>query len=273
MSFSQIKLIASDLDGTLLDSSGGAPEKNLRAIAEAMKAGAVFTISTGRMYNSAAEFARLLGLGNTPVICYNGAMIRSEAGDTPMHLKLDLGVAREMLAIFKERGLYVQSYIDDQLYVKDTEDFNYVNYEKHFGISGKPLGDDIFEPKTAPTKLLVKTEGFEASRELMREFSEKFAGRAYVTSSNVNFVEMMNPGADKGKCLRKLADVLGVAMENVMALGDGDNDVEMLEAAGLGIAMGNARDETKAVAQDIAPSNDECGVAWAIEKYVLHNIK
>ena len=254
----------------MLDSSGRLPGRNLRAVAEAMRAGVAVTISTGRMYSSAAAFARKLGLGGTPIICYNGAMISGENGDTPFHLRLDIDVAREMLAVFRERGIYVQSYIDDKLYIKDDSDKNFLDYRKHFGIMGTAIGDSIFEPLTSPTKLLVKTNGFEASRALMKEFSERFAGRAYVTSSNEDFVEMMNPGADKGKCLRKLADILGVPMENVMALGDGDNDVEMIEIAGLGIAVANAREETKSSADDIAPSNDECGVAWAIEKYVLN---
>ena len=269
MSFGPIKLIASDLDGTMLDSSGGIPERNSRAVAAAMRAGVIVTISTGRMYGSAADFARRLGLGNTPIICYNGAMICSEGGEAPMHLKLGLEVAREMLAIIMERGIYVQSYIDDRLYVKDDNDSNYLYYRRHFGIEAKALGNEVFEPKTAPTKLLVRTSGFEESRVLIKEFSERFAGRAFVTSSNEDFVEMMNPEADKGKCLRILAETLGIPIENVMALGDGDNDVEMIEAAGLGIAMGNARPETASAARDIAPSNDECGVAWAIEKYAL----
>ena len=269
MSYGPIKLIASDLDGTLLDSSGEIPERNSRAVADAMKAGVTVAISTGRMYSSAATFARKLGLGGTPIICYNGAMIRSETGEPLLNLKLDLDVALEMLAIFRERGVYVQSYIDDELFVKDCNDSNFQYYHRHFGIEGKALGDKIFEPQVPPTKFLTRTSGFEASRALTKEFSERFAGRAYVTSSNEDFVEMMNPEADKGKCLRKLADTLGIPMENVMALGDGDNDVEMIKAAGLGIAMANARPETKTAAREIAPTNDECGVAWAIEKYVL----
>jgi len=262
-------MIASDLDGTMLDSSGKIPEENLRAVAEAIRAGVVVTISTGRMYKSAAYFASLLGLGDTPIICYNGAMLRNSTGDTPLHLRLDIDVAREMLAIFRERGTYVQSYIDDELYVKDGDDLNFLNYQRHFGIMGKVIGDGIFEPQTPPTKFLVKTNSFGASRAMMKEFSDMFAGRAYVTSSNVDFVEMMNPGADKGKCLRMLAGILGIPMENVMVLGDGDNDIEMMETAGLAIAMANAREETKASAHGTAPSNDECGVAWAIGKYVL----
>ena len=269
MSFAPIKLIASDLDGTMLDSSGRLPERNKRAVAEAIKTGVIVTISTGRMYSSAADFARKLGLGNTPIICYNGAMIRRETGETPLHLKLDLGVAREILAIVRERDLYVQSYIDDMIYVKDISDSNFIYYRTHFGIAGKAAGDTVFDPQIPPTKLLLRTSGLEASRALIKEFSERFAGRVYVTSSNEDFVEIMTCGADKGRCLKVLADTLGVPMENVMALGDGDNDVEMIKRAGIGIAMANARPETKSSAREIAPANDECGAAWAIEKYVL----
>jgi hydroxymethylpyrimidine pyrophosphatase-like HAD family hydrolase len=103
----------------------------------------------------------------------------------------------------------------------------------------------------------------------MREMSEIFGDRLYVTTSNADFVEMMNPEAGKGKCLRRLADILDVDMETVMALGDGDNDAEMIKMAGIGVAMANARNSAKLAADVIAPSNDECGVAWAIEKFVL----
>jgi Cof subfamily protein (haloacid dehalogenase superfamily) len=253
----------------MLDSSGRIPERNLRAVREAMSMGVTVTISTGRMYRSAEAFAKQLGIGNTPIICYNGSMIRDADGNTPTHLKLEIGVAREMLAIFRDRGIYVQSYVDDGLYVRDMDDGDYLDYAKNFGVAGIAIGDALFAPDRRPTKLLAKTNGLDASRDLIREFSEKFGGRIYITSSNEDFVEMMNPEASKGKCLAKLAKLLGISMENVMALGDGDNDSEMLEASGIGIAMSNARDEAKATADDIAPSNDDCGAAWAIEKYVL----
>jgi Cof subfamily protein (haloacid dehalogenase superfamily) len=252
----------------MLDSSGRIPEGNAMAVREALKRGIAVTISTGRMYKSAEKFARELGLGNTPIICYNGAMLR-DRDNTKFHIKLDMDVALEMLAILRERGLYIQSYTDDELCVRSGDDEDYIYYRTHFGIEGRVVGDEIFNPSTAPTKLLAKTNGHAESRAMIAEFSEKFRGRAYITSSNEDFVEMMNPAAGKGKCVRQLATLMGIPMENVMTLGDGDNDVEMLEMAGVGIAMSNARDDAKAAARDVAPSNDDCGVAWAIEKYAL----
>jgi hydroxymethylpyrimidine pyrophosphatase-like HAD family hydrolase len=103
----------------------------------------------------------------------------------------------------------------------------------------------------------------------MKKLSDMFQGRVYVTSSNEDFIEMMNPEANKARCLRMLSESCGVPLKNIMALGDGDNDAEMVGAAGLGIAVANARESVKKTARLIAPSNEECGVAWAIEEYVL----
>ncbi|MDR1508732.1 MAG: Cof-type HAD-IIB family hydrolase [Synergistaceae bacterium] len=267
--FPRIELIASDMDGTMLDSGTRIPEKNRLAVADAIRSGVAVTISTGRMYKSALAFAERLGIREVPLICYNGSIIRRTNGETLSHVRLDMDVARGLLDIFRERGIYVQSYIDDELYVRDFDDQKYIYYYSNFGTAGKSIGDGLYAPETPPTKLLAMTSGLDASRDLMRELSEIFGDRLYVTTSNADFVEMMNPEASKGKCLRKLADILGVSMENVMALGDGDNDAEMIKMAGIGVAMANARNSAKLAADVIAPSNDECGVAWAIEKYVL----
>jgi Cof subfamily protein (haloacid dehalogenase superfamily) len=253
----------------MLDSSGKVPERNKRAVTEAIRRGVIVTISTGRMFQSAALFARQLGISDVPIICYNGAMITRLDGKTLLHLKLDTDVARELLSIFKERRIYVQSYINGSLYVRENDDLDYVNYAKYFGVDGIAIGNDLFNPSEQPTKLLAKTNGPDMSRALVKELAETFGDRIHVTSSNEDFVEIMNSEACKGKSLRKLADMLGISMENVMALGDGCNDSAMIGAAGVGVAMSNARDGTKALAQEIAPANDECGAAWAIEKYVL----
>jgi Cof subfamily protein (haloacid dehalogenase superfamily) len=253
----------------MLDDASQIPEKNRRAAADAMRRGVTVTIATGRMYKSARLFAEQLGISECPLICYNGSMIRKMDGETVSHLRLDMDVARGLLDIFRKRKMYVQAYIDDELYVHDFDDRKYIYYYNNFGVPGHPIGDSIYEPHTPPTKLLAMTSGLEESRGLMRELSEIFGDRLYVTTSNADFVEMMNPEAGKEKCLRRLAGILGVKMENVMALGDGDNDAEMIKMAGVGVAMANARESAKLAADVIAPSNDECGAAWAIEKYAL----
>jgi Cof subfamily protein (haloacid dehalogenase superfamily) len=267
--YKEIKLFATDLDGTLLDSSAQIPGRNADAVKRAMEKGVKATICTGRMFHSARKFAERLGIFDLPIVCYNGSMIRSLKGETWLDIKLDMEIARRVLALFKERGMYVQSYIGDRLYVKDPDDGRYQTYSKHFGIMGVPVGGALYEPDDAPTKLLTVTAGLAASHALIEELSATFGGALYVTCSNEDIVEMMNPAASKLKCLRFVAEKLGIAMENVMAMGDGENDVEMVAGAGLGIAVANARAAVRAAARETAPSNDECGVAWAIEKYIL----
>jgi len=264
----EIKLIASDLDGTLLDSSGKIPERNRDAVFAARERGVRFTISTGRMFHSARRFAAQLGI-EIPMICYNGAMLCSPEGEVFSHDTLDLAIARELLAIFRDRGMYVQSYIEDVLYIRNPNDVEFQNYMRHFGITGKAVGDALYAPETAPTKLLVTTSGAEQSAALSRELAERFGARIYVTSSNADFVEVMNPDVNKGRALRNLADRLGIAMESVMAIGDGENDLEMIRAAGTGVAMANGRQRTKDAADLVAPANDEDGLAWAIATCIL----
>jgi Cof subfamily protein (haloacid dehalogenase superfamily) len=262
-------MIASDLDGTLLDDLSRVPERNKAAIAEAVRRGIIFVVSTGRMYHSARGFAEELGAAQFPLICYNGSMIAEPDGEELFHLKLDMDVALGLLAVFRDRNMYVQSYIDDRLYIKESDAEQYRYYNKYFGISGTAVGSDLYTPERRPTKLLSKAERIKDSRRLIKELSGMFPGRVYVTSSNEDFIEMMNPEANKARCLRLLSESCGVPLKNIMALGDGDNDAEMVEAAGLGIAVANARESVKKAARLIAPSNNECGVAWAIEEYVL----
>jgi Cof subfamily protein (haloacid dehalogenase superfamily) len=265
---SSIKLIATDLDGTLLNSMGKISARNRDALRAAAAGGIHVIINTGRMFASSRCFARELEL-EMPVICYNGAMIRGLRDEILSHIPLDMDIARQLLTIFRERDIYVQSYIDDELLVKAQDEDEAIEYMRFYGVMGRPIGDEIYSPVTAPTKLLAVTGGIEESHSLMSDLARIFGSSLYVTSSNSDFVEMMNPKANKSNGLTHLARVMGIPMESVMALGDGENDIEMLRHAGLGIAMGNALEAIRCAARDTAPSNNDDGVAWAVEKYVL----
>ncbi len=264
----RIKLIATDLDGTLLDSAGKISERNKAALLAAKERGVYVTICTGRMFSSTKRFAAQLGI-EIPVICYNGAMVRKPDGEMLSHLPLEMGLARRLLAIFKERDVYVQSYVDDVLYVRDEDEEEFQMYMRHFGVTGHAIGSELYTPAVAPTKLLAVGDTVDGAETMMYELQEKFGAEVYVTRSNADFVEMMDPRAGKGRALATLAESLGVSMDEVLAIGDGENDAEMIESAGFGLAMANGRRRPKSVAKEIAPSNDEDGVAWAVEKYVL----
>jgi Cof subfamily protein (haloacid dehalogenase superfamily) len=267
---SHVKLIATDLDGTLLDSTGKIPERNLGTLKKAIAGGIATTICTGRMFSSARRFAEQIGI-RIPLICYNGAMLRRPDGETIWHLPLDMEMARKLLTICLTRRVHVQSYVEDELYVRDADADVFQDYIKHFGVTGKIVGDDIFNPPTNPTKLLAMTEDAEDALGMMKELKESFGDALYVTRSNANFVEMMNPKANKANALRKLAEEIGVTMGDVLAIGDGENDVEMVASAGIGVAMGNGAERIKSAANHVAPTNDDDGVSWAIERFALEN--
>ncbi|MDR3321319.1 MAG: Cof-type HAD-IIB family hydrolase [Synergistaceae bacterium] len=263
-----VKLIATDLDGTLLDSTGEIPERNFKIIKEAMAGGVAFTVCTGRMFRSAMRFAEQLGV-KLPLICYNGAMLKRLDGEVIWHKPLDLGIAKELLSVFRERGVHVQSYVDDVVYVRSGGAEAYNEYSRTFGVTGEAVGDDLYNPQSPPTKLLGITGTDKEAESLVPFLSGKFGDEIYVTRSNSNFVEVMNKDVNKAKGLAKLAGIMGIQMCDVMAVGDGENDVEMVAMAGFGIAMDNGAEKIKKAAFRVAPTNDENGVSWAVERFAL----
>lgn len=268
MRMEKTRLIAIDLDGTLLDRESRIPERNGKAVADAMKRGIGVTLCTGRMFRSTRAFAEALSI-ELPLVCYNGAMIRDPKGSTRMHAPLSASVAKRALAMFRERGVYVQSYIDDVLYIRDADDAEFRNYTTRYGVPGTAVGDALFDPPSPPTKLLAVAANVERARIVADEIAGALGADAYVTRSNSEFVEVMNPSVNKAHGLSSLAREMGVRMDEVMAIGDGENDTEMISSAGIGIAMSNGCLKAKTAARDIAPANYENGVAWAIEKYAL----
>jgi Cof subfamily protein (haloacid dehalogenase superfamily) len=265
---SQVKLIATDLDGTLLDSTGKIPERNIEVIREAIARGVAMTICTGRMFSSARRFAEQLAI-KKPLICYNGAMARGIGEDPLWHLTLALPIAKKLLSVCRERGVHVQSYMDDDVYVSDANDPAFKEYSAHFGVTGRVIGNALYSPTTSPTKLLAMTEKAEDAAALALDLQRQFGDEIYITRSNMNFVEMMNPNVNKAAGLAKLAGIMGFTMDEVLAIGDGENDVEMVGSAGVGVAMGNGAPKIRGAAKHVAPTNDENGVSWAVERFVL----
>ena len=109
----------------------------------------------------------------------------------------------------------------------------------------------------------------EKSLLVIDELKNNFGEEVYIARSNFEFIEIMDKSVNKGRGLAALASGMGIAMNEVLAIGDGENDAEMIEEAGIGIAVGNASQKAKDAAGWIAPSNNENGVAWAVEKFVL----
>jgi Cof subfamily protein (haloacid dehalogenase superfamily) len=268
----RIRLIALDLDGTLLDGRGGVPERNREALRAAAARGVAVALASGRMTPSITPTAEALGL-DCPIIAYNGGMARlSRAGGRRIifHRPLDARHGRALIDYCRGRYL-LNFYVDDVLYGEANPRLAGMMdlYSKQTGAHYEPVPDLGFLADREPTKALIVTTPAERER-LYGEWTERWGGEVNIVKTNPEYLEFLHRDANKGVALVELARALGLARGETMAMGDGDNDAPMLAAAGLGIAVANASALAKKSAAEVSPlMNDECAVAEAVERYVL----
>ena len=266
----QIKLIASDMDDTLLNNDRQISARNEAAIKKAIEAGIVFTLASGRMYCSMQPYAQKLGL-DVPLVSYNGALVKGAlSGKVYVNHPLKLETALDLLAYVKEKGHYVQVYMGDNLYVKEENDFSRM-YAKISGIQPIALGEKIYHIEEAPNKLLLMTapDKFEAT---WKDVEGTFKGRVDVTSSKDNYLELMEPGVNKWQAVKQLAEGFGIKPEEIMCIGDSNNDLSMIKNAGIGVAVANAKPQVQKYAKMITASNDNDGVGLAIENILTTQV-
>lgn len=261
-------MVAFDLDGTLIGRDATVRPRVVAAIEKMRARGIVGAIATGRMYRNAVPFANGLGFA-APVICYQGAAVVDPGNDEILREDpLANGPAMEVVRAAHEWGVYVQLYRDDSYYCEDADRFAKI-YERVSGVRPivVPSLEEAFAGR-ASTKAVLVVDPADADRYAVM-LRERLGAAAYVTRSYPEFVEIMNPAVDKGVALRFIAERLGIGMDAVAAVGDAWNDVTLLRAAGLGIAMGSAPPELLEVADATVADQEHDGVAEAIERYVL----
>ncbi|QDR81905.1 Cof-type HAD-IIB family hydrolase [Sporomusa termitida] len=263
----KIKLIALDLDDTLLDSKLAVSPRACAAIRKAVAIGVMVTIATGRMYASALPYARQLGL-DVPIITYNGALIKScLSGEVLLNRPVPRELTGQILALCRERGWHVQTYVDDELHVAELNHYAQ-RYAELAGVPAVVLGNRLYTEAGCPSKILIMADPAEIVK-ISGQLKAAFAGKLSIAVSKPTFLELTDPLANKGQALAFLADGLGIKQAEIMALGDSGNDLAMVQYAGWGVAMGNANAAVKAAARLETLSNDADGVAEAIEKYIL----
>lgn len=263
-----MKLVAFDLDGTLIGRDLVIRPRVRAAIAKLRAHDVVGCIVTGRMYGAAVPYARELGF-TAPVVCYQGAAIVDPELDRVLR---DIPLAPATVADLIDRAerdrVHLQLYRNDEYYCESANRFSDL-YASLSGIAPVvvPSLREAFAFSPA-TKAVVICDPPDAELYALR-LREHFDGRAYVTRSYPEFVEVLNPQVDKGEALRFVARHLGIAMEDVVAIGDSWNDAPLLEAAAFGVAMGSAPAELRAVSHAVVADVSGDGVAEAIERYVL----
>ncbi len=262
------KLIVSDLDDTLLHDDQSISNHTRQAVARAQDKGIRFMIATGRMFPSALPFARELGLTG-PIICCQGAQIADiETGRSIRETTIPLERALEVLRFLEAEGLYAQYYsTEDYFFEKECEQT--ALYHRLSGVRGRALGRKPSEALDfEPIKLLSIADP-KVIRQVYVKAAERFGGSLTVTISRSNYLEFSHQDAHKGAAVATIAAQLGLMPHEVMACGDAMNDLSMLRWAGLGLAVANGNEDVKARAGAVTASNEDDGVALAIEQYAL----
>jgi Cof subfamily protein (haloacid dehalogenase superfamily) len=263
-----IKLVVTDLDGTLLPEGTHVPKPNVDAVKAAAAQGVTVTIATGRMFAAALPIARQLSV-DVPIITYNGSLIKSVKGEVYDEHFLPEDVIGDIVEFCEAREWHVQSYADDQLYFAEHDVFAR-RYEAQQGVKGLTEGWPGLRKITKKvSKMLIIGSTAEQTEARIKELRDAFGDRVEVMRSNAQFAEIVCPGVSKASALKTLAEKLGIGMENVLAIGDSNNDLPMLQTAGHSVAMGNAVPEVRNSCEFTVASCDENGFAEAIEKYVL----
>ena len=268
-----IRLVALDLDGTLVADELELRDRTIAAVKAAVERGVSVSIVTGRMTTSALRFARRLGLVD-PMVGYQGAIIRAmpdpddgRLGRLLLHRPLDAAATRE--AIVYSRSIGLSPHVNHlEKFIIGADDPRIDDYSDWFG-GRAVLVEDLAAAIRQPVSKVISVADDPIPHEVLDVARERFAGRAEVTVSHPRFLEFLRPGVSKGVAVAWLARRAGVPLANVLAIGDQFNDVEMISTVGHGAAMPHAPAPVRAVARYVAPPLAEEGAAQLIEQLVL----
>lgn len=241
-----IRLLALDMDGTTLTNDNDIADETKKWIHKAARAGVTVMFATGRGLENVEPYRRDLRL-ESPMVLVNGGEVWKSPGYLLKRFYLDNEDIQNLQRIASESGAWYWGYLEDRIVRKNDWRDEFLNRRWiKFGIQLDDIGT-------------------------LREITEEIKswGRIEVTSSAANNIELSSKGVSKESGVRLVCKELGIQMRDVMAIGDSDNDYCLLKAAGLGVAMGNANDRIKAIADVSTDTNERSGVAKAIQRYIF----
>jgi Cof subfamily protein (haloacid dehalogenase superfamily) len=274
-----VRLIALDIDGTLLDSQWKLSEANRAAIAEATRRGIEVALVTGRRYDFAMPIARQIDAPLTMIVS-NGAIIRTQVGETPLRHLLPRHTAARVLqladswrtaaALIFDRPRENQVMVESFEFADPNRHAYYMKYRESFGLA-KPLESCLTED---PIQVMVAGQvapmkEAEATLRNADGAQNFYVALTSYASRNFAMIDVLHPACSKGSSLAEWAAFRGFSREEVMAIGDNHNDLEMLSFAGIPVVMGNSVPELKTFGWHETRTNDENGVALAIEQFAL----
>jgi Cof subfamily protein (haloacid dehalogenase superfamily) len=267
-----IELIATDLDGTLLNSQHELSERTLTALQAAREQGVHLVLATGKTRASALRLIEQLKL-DTPGIYNQGLITYNPDGSVRQQLILSPEIARQVITFAEDRGFTMLAYSGDDLLTR-RRNHDTALLEEFGEPQAHEVGSLLNILDTVPVNKVLAIHRADTRRinALRWQLSMQLNGSSRLMQAGVpSMMEVMPAGASKGTALKALLKELKITPDKVMSLGDGENDIEMLQQAGIGIAVENASQQVKDVADHVVASNDQDGVAEAIERFVLKN--
>ena len=277
---SDIRMVALDLDGTLLDDLGKIPEDNKKILQEAYAKGICIVLSSGRMTDCVVPIADELGI-DCALIVYNGAMVKGTKSDGRkmiFHKALQAKYGDRLIDYTLKNHFHLNYYSNDVLYAQgDSSLRKYADlYAAQTGATFHFVSDLNQFRGNEPTKLILITDSSEAGNPRPRHRDEQydyfhslFDREITLMKTNPEYLEFMNREVNKGVGLMKLAEHYNIDISGIIAFGDADNDVPMLASAGIGVAMANASEKSKQAAKIVAEwDNNQAGVAKVLMQYI-----
>ncbi|MFI3300061.1 MAG: Cof-type HAD-IIB family hydrolase [Candidatus Gastranaerophilales bacterium] len=263
-----IKMVATDIDGTIYNWGVGVSDNVKKCIKKMQEQGVKVVLVTGRMHSAAKLLATELGL-NTPVVSYQGGLIKEncENGIEFYKKTLDPISAKKILSWARQKKVHTNLYINDVLIVEEENDI-VQKYAEVQNITYQVKNFDELKIEDVNKILIVDYSDAEVVTEY-KEFLEKEHEHLYIVKSSPYYCEISHNEARKSCAVEHLCKIWDIKKEEVLTIGDQNNDIELLKAGGVAVAMGNATDELKTYANHITDSVENDGFVKAMEKFVL----
>jgi len=261
-----IKMVATDIDGTILNWDFEFSPEVIECIEKLTKNGIKVVLVTGRMHRAALKLAQKLEL-ETPIVSYQGGLIKEQSGKTLYEKTMDVNRAKEVIKWAKENNVHINLYMDDVLYV-ENDNIAVKRYTGERYIPYEVCNFDGLEIKNVNKILAIDFDDAEKVTGWVNYLRQKMP-ELYIVKSTPYFCEISNPEAKKSCAVEFLSNYYGIKKEEILTIGDQNNDIELLKSGGVAVAMGNATDELKKYADFVTDTIDNNGFVKAVEKFVF----
>ena len=261
-----MQAFACDFDRTLVGHDGLLRPRTRAAVARSQAAGIPVIVATGRMFRSVRPYLEEAGI-DEPVVCYQGAaVVDPPSGTFLLHEPIPIETAREAVELLTALGHSPNCYVDDRLYVEKQTEYSRMYAEfQHLPVAA--VGDLAAWLERPPTKLVAVADPADVP-DLRAALLAAFGDRLFLTTSLPYLLELGNPAVSKGTGIAFVAERLGISLDRIVSFGDGENDIELIDGAGFGIAVEDANALLLEHADWVCPSADVEGVATVIDAHL-----